>query len=80
MVYFNKHVGYTKYDLSTIKDNYFWFAQYAGTPDFYYDFDIWQYTSSGRVDGIKGDVDMNISFTDFSSPKEVNDNKKDYTD
>lgn len=79
MVYFNKHVGYTKYDLSTVKDNYFWFAQYSDTPDFYYDFDIWQYTSSGRVDGIKGNVDMNISFTDFSVPKEVNDEEKDYT-
>ena len=79
MVYFNKHVGYTKYDLSTVKDNYFWFAHYSDAPDFYYDFDIWQYTASGRVDGIKGDVDMNISFTDLSVPKEV-DNKEDYTD
>ena len=27
---------------------------------------IWQYTSKGRVDGIAGNVDMNVSYTDFA--------------
>ena len=31
---------------------------------FYYDFDIWQYTSGGSVAGIEGRVDMNIHFLD----------------
>ena len=30
-------------------------------------YDIWQYTSSGSVDGIKGRVDMNICYRDFPS-------------
>ena len=29
---------------------------------FPYDFKIWQYTNKGKVSGIKGDVDLNVSF------------------
>ncbi len=38
----------------------FWLAQYSDTPDFYYDFQMWQYSSTGSVDGISGDVDLNL--------------------
>ena len=31
----------------------------------YYKFDMWQYATDGTVDGIEGNVDMNLSFTDF---------------
>ncbi len=41
-----------------------WYAQYARTPAVM-DMDIWQYTSSGRVDGIQGRVDRDISYVDF---------------
>ena len=27
---------------------------------------MWQYSSSGKVDGIEGDVDMNICFTNIA--------------
>ena len=60
MVYFNAYCGYVKYDLSEIMDYDFWFAQYKSQPDFYYDFQMWQYTSSGRVDGIQGNVDLDV--------------------
>lgn len=66
-VYFNLNFGYLRYDLSRIKDYVFWYAQHEGEqPDFYYNYSIWQYSDCGRVDGIDGDVDMNISFNDFS--------------
>jgi len=60
MVYFNPYCGYVKYDLSEIQDYDFWFAQYKAQPDFYYNFQMWQYTSSGRVDGIQGNVDLDV--------------------
>lgn len=60
MVYFNPYCGYVKYDLSEIMDYDFWFAQYKAQPDFYYDFQMWQYTSSGKVDGIQGNVDLDV--------------------
>lgn len=33
------------------------------------DVDIWQYTSKGSVNGISGDVDMNILYDDLNLPK-----------
>ena len=68
MVYFTSYIGYIKYDLSRIMDYKFWFAQYSATPSFYYDYQMWQYTSRGKVDGISGDVDMNIYFSERRSP------------
>ena len=67
LIYFNLSDGYTRYDLSKIKDYSFWYAQYEGTsPKFYYKYDIWQYSCTGSVKGIEGNVDLNIAFTDFS--------------
>lgn len=60
MIYFNSYAGYVKYDLSQLTDYDFWFAQYRSQPDFYYNIQMWQYTSSGRVDGISGNVDRNV--------------------
>ncbi len=38
-----------------------WIAYYS-LPQYYpYEFSIWQYSSSGNVDGIDGDVDLNIA-------------------
>lgn len=39
-----------------------WFAYYDESYYFPYDFKIWQYTNKGEIAGIKGDVDLNISF------------------
>ena len=53
-------------DLSKLTMYDKWFAQYYQTPFFPYDFQIWQYTESGTVDGIDGSVDLNICFKDYS--------------
>lgn len=64
MIYMNTHDAYIKYDLSRLQDYPIWYAgQYNGAyPKFVYDFDIWQYTSSGKVDGISGGADMDLWF------------------
>jgi len=62
MVYFYQEIGYLKYDLTALDSYDFWLAEYSDAPGFYYDFQMWQYTSKGKVDGIEGDVDMNICF------------------
>lgn len=61
-VYFNRTQGYLHYDLLALKDYTLWLAEYSTAPDFYYHFDLWQYSSAGQVDGIQGNVDMNLSF------------------
>jgi GH25 family lysozyme M1 (1,4-beta-N-acetylmuramidase) len=63
-VYFNMTDGYLRYDLRAITDYSFWLAQYSKTPTFYYYFNMWQYSSTGTVDGISGNVDMDIFFTE----------------
>ena len=37
-----------------------WVAQYYHTCTYDRPYYLWQYSSSGRVNGIKGDVDMNV--------------------
>lgn len=39
-----------------------WYAFYGDYMYFPYEVSMWQYTESGSVKGIKGDVDLNISF------------------
>lgn len=62
MVYFNSYCGYIKMDLRRLADYGFWFAQYTDRPSFTYHFSMWQYTNRGQVDGIAGEVDMNLYF------------------
>ena len=66
VIYFNCETGYFNYDLPQVKDYDFWLAEYYDTPSFYYNYKMWQYSKTGSVDGISGDVDMNISIVDFS--------------
>ncbi|MBQ3404410.1 MAG: S-layer homology domain-containing protein [Oscillospiraceae bacterium] len=60
MVYFNKDLAYNYYDLNRIAEYDFWYADYHSVPSFYYDFAMLQYTSSGKVNGIDGNVDLDI--------------------
>ncbi|MGN0506360.1 MAG: beta-L-arabinofuranosidase domain-containing protein [Lachnospiraceae bacterium] len=45
----------------------FWYAYYGNELYFPYQFTMWQYTESGRIDGVSGEVDLNISFIDYST-------------
>lgn len=47
-------------------ENYnIWLAEYRSVPLYQGYYQMWQYTSKGKVDGIQGDVDMNISYFGF---------------
>ena len=59
-VYFNQTYGYTYFDLGYLQDYVLWLAEYGTTPEFLYHFDCLQYSSTGVVDGITGDVDLNL--------------------
>ena len=62
MVYFTQYLGYRKYNLRSLTEYGFWFADYTAEPCFAYHFDMWQYSEGGEVNGIDGIVDMNILF------------------
>lgn len=61
-VYFNQTQGYLRYDLRDLAEYELWLAEYGDAPDFYYHFDLWQYSQIGQVDGIQGSVDLNLAF------------------
>ena len=45
-----------------VKDYYTWLAHYTINTNYQGDFLIWQFTSSGRIPGIKGNVDVNFYY------------------
>lgn len=60
MVYFNWHQSNTLLYLSELEDYPFWLALYQDRMTYPYHVEMWQYTDSGRVPGIPGNVDMNL--------------------
>lgn len=67
-IYGNLRMALIKYDMRGLSQYDFWFAQYKNgyhPPEYPYELSIWQYASDGKVDGVDGDVDLNICFTDY---------------
>lgn len=77
MVYQNTGTAMHKLDLPRIKDYDFWLAEYAEKPSFYYEFKIWQYSNTGRIPGIEGDVDLNICFRPYDGKAKSTEKKTD---
>ena len=66
MIYGNLKTFMLMLDIEQLEEYDKWFAYYDDEFYFPYQFKVWQYTDKGSIDGIKGDVDMNISFEDLS--------------
>lgn len=62
MLYHNMEMGLLMLDLEQFEEYNKWFAYYNKEIYYPYAFDVWQYSDKGRVSGISGDVDLNISF------------------
>ena len=68
MTYSNPNLVSKGFDISQLQDYPFWLAHYTTgwqPTSFPYYYDMWQYSSSGTVDGIEGRVDLNICLVDF---------------
>lgn len=48
------------YDLNKLKDYDIWYADYNNLPQTPYNFKFWQFSEVGIVDGISGEVDLNV--------------------
>ncbi len=66
MVYGNKYWLLRRIDLTMLGDYDIWLSQNGEVPDYPYEFAMWQYSHTGSVSGISGDVNMNISFIDYT--------------
>ena len=64
-IYANKTWLTEKLDMSALSAYKVWLAQYAAEPTYGGRYDMWQYKSTGKVTGINGDVDMNISYLSY---------------
>lgn len=60
-IYCNSHNGYLAYDIAQLQEYFLWYAAYdKDWPDYYYRWDMWQYSNQGTVAGITGPVDLNL--------------------
>ena len=67
-VYASKNWLNNRLDITKFSgDNVIWLAEYKDEPTYGGTYGMWQYTSSGRINGIEGRVDFNLCYLDFGS-------------
>ena len=52
----------SRVDASEFDKYHVWLAQYRDAPDYDGNYDMWQYSSKGKVDGIETNVDLDTSY------------------
>lgn len=62
MIYHNMEMGAMMLDLASLEQYDKWFAYFNQDLYYPYEYKVWQYSEKGAVNGIEGDVDLNISF------------------
>lgn len=62
MIYFNIETALLMVDLKELEPFEKWFATYNSDFYFPYDYTVWQYTDKGSINGIDGDVDLDLIF------------------
>ena len=62
MIYFGFNHSRNMLYLAELTDYKFWLAQYNTVLNYPYKIDMWQYTETGKVPGIEGNVDINLYF------------------
>ncbi len=61
-VYASRNWYYERVEAEKLEDYVIWLAEYRSIPLYKGYYQMWQYTSKGKVDGINGNVDMNLSY------------------
>ena len=49
-------------DINEIKQYKIWLAQWSNNPTKNFNYQYWQFTSKGKIDGIQGNVDLNFCY------------------
>lgn len=66
-IYASKSWFNSELDLSRLEDYDKWLAEWTSKPTAKFPFGLWQYSDTGKVYGINGNVDMNIAYKDYAS-------------
>jgi GH25 family lysozyme M1 (1,4-beta-N-acetylmuramidase) len=61
-IYASRNWYNTQLNMTELQAFSIWLAEYRSVPLYQGYYEMWQYTSKGKVDGIKGNVDMNICY------------------
>ncbi len=61
-IYASRNWYYNCLQVDNLQNYYIWLAEYRSEPLYQGRYHMWQYTSKGHVDGIEGNVDMNVSY------------------
>lgn len=78
MIYASKYFFYDNLNRQVLEDNGYgiWLAHYSTGTDYKGKFNVWQYSSTGKVAGVKGNVDCNFMYVsqynniiDIAKPK-----------
>ena len=74
MVYANKSFFTDQLDHTKIEQEYgIWLAHYTTNTNYSGNYDIWQFSSTGKISGVSGDVDCNFMYTFKQDKLEVED-------
>lgn len=66
-IYSGKYWFLNELDMSVLNRYTIWLAHWTTKTDYTGKYDLWQYSDSGKVNGISGNVDMNYLYKDFAS-------------
>lgn len=66
MIMGNKEHFMENMELTDIVEYDWWLSDITDFSDFPYKYSMWQYANNGKVDGISGNVNLNISFVDYA--------------
>lgn len=66
MIYGDKEWLIKEVDLTKLQNFDVWLAQESDLPDYPYQYAMWQYSTKGVLNGIKGDANLNICFIGYS--------------
>lgn len=64
-IYISRSPAQTMLEASVAKRYALWLAEYGSRCNFSGTYGMWQYSSTGRVSGISGNVDMDICYVDY---------------
>lgn len=65
MIMGDKYWLLRKVDLTLLQNYDIWLSQCADVPDYPYQFAMWQFSQKGTIEGIDGDVNLDICFIDY---------------
>jgi GH25 family lysozyme M1 (1,4-beta-N-acetylmuramidase) len=68
-VYASKEWLTDKLDVASLSNDSIWLAEYKKVPTYQGYYEIWQHTSEGKVNGISGEVGLNLCYVAYSPPE-----------